>query len=137
MVRPGVEQGAPLTFAGDSCGPAALDDPFRSLELDSPETLAWQSRQNDLADGVLRDWDGFEGFRAAVAPLLARSSVTAPVRRGDHWFRVESGPLVVADSPTGLRRTLVDPGEASVIRRGADLVAEWQGFLFRALGVEP
>ena len=77
------------------------DDPYRSLELDSVETLAWQAHQNDLADTALRDWDGFDALRAAVAPHAARVSVTAPVRRGDHWFRVDSGPLVVAATPTG------------------------------------
>ena len=82
MVRPGVEQGASLT--------GELEDPFRSLELDSAETLAWQSQQNELADGILRDWEGFDELRAAVAPHLARVAVTAPVRRGDHWFRVET-----------------------------------------------
>ena len=33
--------------------------------------------------------------------------MTAPVRRGDYWFRVNSGPLVVADTPpapAGARR---------------------------------
>ena len=106
MVRPGVEQGAALTVD--------TDDPFRSLELDSDETLAWQARQNEAADTLLRDWDGFDELRAAVAPHLARVSVTAPVRRGVHWFRVDSGPLVVADSPTAPGRTLVDPGDASL-----------------------
>ena len=67
-----------------------------------------------LADAALRDWGGFDELRAAVAPHLARGSVTAPVRRGDHWFRVDSGPLVVADTPTGPGRTLVDPGDASL-----------------------
>ena len=106
MVRPGVEQGAALTVD--------TDDPFRSLELDSDETLAWQARQNEAADTLLRDWDGFDELRAAVAPHLARVSVTAPVRRGVHWFRVDSGPLVVADAPTAPGRTLVDPGDASL-----------------------
>ena len=108
VVRPGVEQGAPLTGERDS------GDPFRLLEVESAETLAWQSRQNEAADAILRDWDGFDELRAAVAPHLARVSVTAPVRRGAHWFRVDSGPLVVADTPTGPGRTLVDPGDASL-----------------------
>jgi len=90
------------------------DDPYRSLETDSAETLAWQAAQNVAADRALREPEGFEELRAAVAPHLARAAVTAPVRRGPHWFRVDSGPLVVAGSPTGPGRTLVDPGHASL-----------------------
>ena len=103
MVRPGVEQGAALR-----------DDPYRSLEVDSAETLAWQLGQNEASDRVLRAHDGFEELRATVAPHLARAVITAPVRGGAHWFRVDSGPLVVADSPTGTGRVLVDPGESSL-----------------------
>ena len=63
------------------------DDPYRSLELDSVETLAWQAHQNDLADALLRGG--------------------GPLRRGDHWFRVDSGPFVVAATPTSPGRVLV------------------------------
>ena len=90
------------------------DDPCRSLEIDSEATLAWQAAQNEAADRLLRDWDGFEALRDAVAPHLARAVVTAPVHRGAHWFRIDSGPLVVAGSATGAGRMLVDPGEASL-----------------------
>jgi len=109
VVRPGVEQGTALTNAS-----ARDRDPFRSLEADSGQTLAWQAAQNAAADRALREWDGFEALRAAVAPHLARLAVTAPVRGGDHWFRVDSGPLVVSTTPTGPGRVLVDPGEASL-----------------------
>ena len=48
VVRPGVEQGAPLSDGGPQAGAdAPVDDPFRLLERDSDETLAWQSRQNE------------------------------------------------------------------------------------------
>jgi prolyl oligopeptidase len=90
------------------------DDPFRALESDSEATRAWEVGQNTAADAALRCWDGFDELRAAVASHLARVSVTAPVRRGSHWFRVDSTPLVVADTPTGPARTLVDPGAASL-----------------------
>jgi prolyl oligopeptidase len=89
-------------------------DPFRALELESEATLRWQAEQNEAADRLLRDWEGFGPLRDAVARHLARTTVTAPVRRGPHWFRVESGPLVVADSPTGAGRVLVVPGDASL-----------------------
>ena len=79
-------------------------------------TLAWQPRQNELADLALREWGGFDELRAAVASRLARASVTAPVRRSDHWGRVDCGPFVVAASPTGPGRTLVDPGDATLDR---------------------
>ena len=104
MVRPGVEQGAALTSP----------DPFRALETDSDDTLAWEATQNAAADGLLRGWDGFEALRDAIAPHLARVGVTAPVGCGRHWFRVEDGRLVVSEEPTGPGRTLVDPGEASL-----------------------
>ena len=104
MVRPGVEQGAALT------GPA--EDPFHGLEADSEETLAWQHAQNAAADGPLREWEGFEALRDAVAPYLASAAVTAPTRCGQHWLRVEGGVLVVSNQPTGPGPTLVDPGDA-------------------------
>jgi prolyl oligopeptidase len=94
--------------------PTAENDPFRGLETDSDASLAWQAAENATADALLREWDGFAALRAAVAPHLARNVVTAPVRRGEHWFRVDSGPLVVARSATGAGRTLVDPGDASL-----------------------
>ena len=90
------------------------NDPFLGLETDSEATLAWQSAQNDAADRALREWEGFEALRDAVAPHLARLATTAPVHRGGYWFRVDDGPLVVADSPTAPGRVLVDPGDASL-----------------------
>ena len=90
------------------------DDPFRWLELDSAETLAWETRQNEAADTALRDWAGLEKLRDAVSSHLGRTSVTAPIRRGPFWFRIDTGPLVVAGSPTGPGRTLVEPGESSL-----------------------
>ena len=91
--------------------PDSRQDPFRSLELDSAETLAWQARQNEAGRRrASRMGADSTTLRAAVAPHLARVAVTAPVRRGDHWFRVDSGPLVVADTPIGPGRVLVDPG---------------------------
>jgi len=90
------------------------DGPFRSLERDSPETLAWEAEQNAVSDAALRSWHGFEALREALAVHLARGGVTAPVRRGSHWFRVDTGPLIVAESPTGPGRVLVDPGDGSL-----------------------
>ena len=90
------------------------DDPNRSLEVDSEATLSWQVAQNASADVLLRDQDGFEALRNAIGLHLGRSVVTAPVRRGPHWFRVDSGPLVVAATPTGPGRVLFDPGDASL-----------------------
>ena len=105
MVRPGVEQGAALTSS---------HDPFRGLELDSEETLSWQEAQNAAADDLLRDPAGLDELRDAIAPHLARSAVTAPVRSGPHWFRVETGALVVAEEPLGTGRRLIDHGDASL-----------------------
>jgi hypothetical protein len=94
--------------------PPASDDPFRNLEQDSEETLVWQSSQNVMADSVLRGWDGFDELREALAPHFSYLSLTAPLRRGDLWFRIDSGPLLVAGAPSGSGRTLVDPGDASL-----------------------
>ena len=119
MTRTGRRSGAsPRSAAVPSrlvaAEPDSQQDPFRPLELESEETLAWQARQNEAADQALREGDGFATLRDAVAAHLARAAVTAPVRRGAHWFRVDTGPLVVSGSPTGAGRALVDPGEASL-----------------------
>ena len=94
--------------------PDSQQDPFRPLELESEETLAWQARLNQATDHALREWDGFGTLRDGIATHLVRVAVTAPVRRGDYWFRVDSGPLIVADTPIGPGRVLVDPGDASL-----------------------
>ncbi len=92
----------------------SLADPFLRLEVDSEETLAWERERNEEADAYLRDWDGFAALREAVAPHLARTAVTAPRRHGPSWFRLEGQTLVVAGTPTGEGRVLVDAGAATL-----------------------
>ncbi|HEY7421603.1 MAG TPA: prolyl oligopeptidase family serine peptidase [Gaiellaceae bacterium] len=75
------------------------DDPYRRLEDDSPETLAWQAEQNALAEERLVGWPGYERLREAIAPHAAALDVSAPVPAGGRWFRVASSALIVSDEP--------------------------------------
>ena len=61
-------------------------DPFRALESDLEARRAWQVGRNAATYLALLDPRGFEELRAVIAVHLARVSVTAPVRRSDHWF---------------------------------------------------
>jgi hypothetical protein len=57
--------------------PDSRQDPFRSLEVESKETLAWQAHQNEATDRALRDGDGFVALGDAVAADLARATALA------------------------------------------------------------
>lgn len=95
-------------------GGAAAEDPFQWLEEPSPATVAWERRQNALAEAELRGWPGYDRLRAAIERHAARELVNAPRQAGDRWFHVvpaEHGGLVLkaSDRFDGDGRVVVDP----------------------------
>ena len=81
------------------------DDPFVWLEESSPETLAWQAAQNEIAERRLRSVAGFEALRARLAVCLAATYVSAPQLCGGRWLRLAHGDdgerVESAAAPTG------------------------------------
>lgn len=89
-------------------------DPYVWLEDNSPETDAWQRAQDGLLERYLQEWPEFEALRAALAPRAMTHDLWAPLQSGQYWFRLQMTEhgmpvLVVADSPLGAGRVLVDP----------------------------
>src|SRR5262245_15853672 len=108
-------------------GGITFDDPYAWLEEDSSATLEWQRCQNEVAETYLRGWSGYEQLRAAVAPHIARSFLSAPQRCGAWWFQLRfaaSGPvLTISDTPGGDGRILIDPAKLS--EAGKPLSLDW------------
>lgn len=97
-------------------GGITFDDPYAWLQSDSEEALAWQWRQDQLAQDDARSWHGFEPLRRAIrAQLGPRLEMYARPRvRGGRFFRLrtnEAGTgatLTVADGVWGEERLLLD-----------------------------
>jgi prolyl oligopeptidase len=92
------------------------DDPYRWLEESSPETIAWQDRQDAIASERLAAWPGRERLGSAVAVRRHESLLFVPQRCGERWFQLvarEPGTepvLCVGERLGDQARTLVDPG---------------------------
>lgn len=69
-------------------GGVTFEDPYASLQADTPESLAWQWQQDTLAEREVRSWPGFEKLKAAIASLEgAPLRMPSPRRRlGGRWF---------------------------------------------------
>lgn len=101
-------------------GDVIVDDPYRWLEDDTAEVLAWQAEQDRFAHDHIHAWPHFDAVRAAVSRYPVSGSVESsmyrpPVRVGTLWFErvTGSGPghqvLRVSDEPGGQGRVVVDP----------------------------
>ena len=64
------------------------DDPYLWLEESSPETIAWQDRQDALAAERLAAWPGRERLGSAVAVRRHESLLFVPQRCGERWFQL-------------------------------------------------
>jgi prolyl oligopeptidase len=89
-------------------------DPYRWLEEPSAETVAWERRQDALAEAELRGWPGYERLREAIERHAARLLVFAPRQAGDRWFRLAIGDggslvLLASDRFDGDGHVVVDP----------------------------
>ncbi|MCP2259032.1 prolyl oligopeptidase [Streptoalloteichus tenebrarius] len=108
----------PLRPRSHRIGGIEFDDPYQWLEVDSPETLAWQWAQDRLAVRRLRGGPAWE--QALAAARRFHASVLdhhPPEPHGRWWFRehVPRGArlpvLDVSDTPTGRGRRVVDLAE--------------------------
>lgn len=94
----------------------AVPDPYRWLEdSDGVEAQDWLTAQHLAARAYLDARPGRAAIADRVAPLVALPRRGLPVRRGERWFRTENDGVaqqdvfVVADSPMGPGRVLLDP----------------------------
>ena len=96
-------------------GSIRFTDPYRWLEDDTAEVLAWQGREDADTVAYLHALGFFGGLSDAMERGAAAMRVWAPRHHGEYWFRLEAPDadaptrLVVAANPTGLGRVLVDP----------------------------
>jgi prolyl oligopeptidase len=87
-------------------------DPFAWLEEDSERTCAWEQAQDKAAQAALHSAPYAE-LVDDLTQILAENIVSAPIRRGTHWFRIrfagEERWLEMAASATGRGRPIVQP----------------------------
>ncbi|MEP7241567.1 MAG: prolyl oligopeptidase family serine peptidase [Devosia sp.] len=110
-------------------GEAIISDPYRWLEEESAEALAFQAEQNRLSDHQLRDWPGFEALSDKVGRLTAPLTMVAPRQCAGKWFSLlhEDGSafLRVSDSPEGSGRRFSLPFGGTAADRPATRVDWW------------
>ena len=64
-----------------------IADPYRWLEdPDSPETVDWVRRQNELTNAQLAQLDDREWFRSTMHAVVARPRAGVPVKHAGHYF---------------------------------------------------
>lgn len=111
-----------VTFAGVS-----FEDPYRWLEEESGEALAWQSDQDALTQSWLRALPTYDAFARRVQSLDAGHAVNVPKYAGGRWFRqyVPAGEdldvVEVSDTPEGPGRRVID---LNAMRRDEPLALE-------------
>src|SRR5690348_5832505 len=91
-------------------GGVLVTDPYRWLEEESAESLAWQAEQNLHSDKELRDWPGFEKLKTRIAELIAPLDLTAPRQCRSKWLRLENdieGSRLVISKTVGGDGTVV------------------------------
>jgi prolyl oligopeptidase len=97
-----------------------VEDPYRWLEEDTKEVLAWQARQDSYADAVLGAWPDQERLREAVRSALlegASEAAATPSFHGEFAFQMGPRPgaqqpvLWVTEGVGGTPRVLVDVNE--------------------------
>jgi prolyl oligopeptidase len=95
-------------------------DPYRWLEdVDSPETLDWVRRQNELTFGFLEQIPARERLRARLTGLWDYARAQTPFQRGGKYFQYRNtglqnqDVLYVAENPGAAGRALLDPNSLS------------------------
>lgn len=106
-------------------------DPYRWLEdVDSPDTLDWIKRQNELTFRFLERIPIREHLRKRLTELWDYPKAQAPIKRGGRYFQLlNSGlqnqdVLYVLDDLTAKPRLLFDPNTLST--DGTVALTEWQ-----------
>jgi prolyl oligopeptidase len=95
-------------------------DPYRWLEdVDSPETLDWIARQNELTFSVLKQIPARERINQRLTGLWDFAKAWAPIQRGGRYFQERNSGLqnqnvlYVLESLTSEPRALLDPNTFS------------------------
>jgi prolyl oligopeptidase len=108
----------------ETIGGITFADPYRWLEDDSEEALAWQGAENAFAEEHVRGWAGYQALCEAIGPHFAAMLVFAPARGGDEWFwlSVEEAGVVLRISPDveAEGRVLLDPSSLAFERPSLD-----------------
>ena len=97
-----------------------VPDPYRWLEdVDSPETLDWIQRQNELTFGFLEQIPARAQLRKRLTELWDYPKAQAPIKRGGRYFQFRNtglqnqDVLFVLDGLTAEPRQLLDPNTLS------------------------
>lgn len=97
-----------------------VEDPYRWLEdVDSPETLEWIQRQNELTFSYLEQIPAREHINKRLTELWNFTKAWAPYKRGRRYFQERNSGLqnqnvlYVSDSLTESPRVLLDPNTLS------------------------
>jgi prolyl oligopeptidase len=97
-----------------------VSDPYRWLEdVDSPETLDWIKRQNELTFGFLEQIPVREQLRSRLTELWDYPKAQAPIKHGRRYFQQRNSGLqnqdvlFVLESLTLEPRLLLDPNMLS------------------------
>lgn len=97
-----------------------VPDPYRWLEDDdSPETLEWVERQNQLTFAFLETIPERERIRKRLTELWDYEKVSAPLKRGDWYFQLRNtglqnqDVLYVLETLEDEGRVLLDPNRFS------------------------
>lgn len=108
-----------------------IADPYRWLEdVDSPETLDWIRRQNELTFGFLEKIPARQALQKRLTALWDFPRVQAPIRRGERYFQLRNSGLqnqdmlFVMDSLAGEARLLLDPNTLSA--DGTVALSAWE-----------
>ena len=93
----------------------AYRDPYRWLEDDLPEAIAWQDAENQRAREFLEQTPGFEPLRASITRYTEPLGVATPHYAGGWWFRtpsaIDGSLLLAARTPAGLAELRLQPGQ--------------------------
>ena len=97
-----------------------VSDPYRWLEdVDSPETLDWIKRQNELTYGFLKQIPVREQLRKRLTELWDYPKAQAPIKHGGRYFQLRNSGLqnqdvlFVYETLTAEPRLLLDPNTLS------------------------
>lgn len=92
-----------------------IDDPYRWLENDSEEVIAWSREQDLVTRRTLMDLSVRQSIKSRLKELYDAPQMHRPIIRGNrYFFRMRKvgedfGPLYVQDGLNGAPRLLLDP----------------------------
>jgi prolyl oligopeptidase len=140
----------PSTHTGDQIDNyhgTLVADPYRWLEdADSPETLDWVRRQNELTFSFLEGVPVRPRLRARLTELWDYPKAKAPLQRGGRYFQFRNSGLqnqdviVVFDDLSAEPRLLLDPntlstdGTVALTGREVSADGQWLAYATSASG---